>query len=223
MAVPGDFSFPKLTPSTTSTTTTNRNDNKSPASHLTLSSASLWRISSLVYPDDDEYKQANDDHGAVVSRKNDAKSFSDTERDHRDSEERMDALWEDFNEQETMVQPLQRASSLDNRKRKPTGSSSRYINYYYPSRSDDIVFDVFDHEHRYLDRTAGFTGSDHDHDHHGLKLKVPERRDNNIDSSSSTTISTNLAGHRRRTSMVVLLRAFRKLFLLHNLARNKKN
>lgn len=232
-----DFSFPKLIPTPTSTATkkdddddnknnnNNKNDNKSPASQLTLSSPSLWRISSLVYPDDDCEEQENDDQRAVVSRKNSVKSFSDAETD-RDSEERMDSLWEDFNEQEVVVRPLQRVSSLDNRKRKIIGSSN-YINYY-PSRSDDIIIDVFDHDHdhrnRYFDRTAGIGGSDLGRDHgiydddRGLKLKIPERRGN-----KSSTVNTNLTRHRKRTSMVVLLRAFRKLFLLQNLARNKKN
>ena len=235
MAVTDDFSFPKLIPSTPTTTkndnNNSKNDNKSPASHFTLSSPSLWRISSIVYPDD-EYEQENDDHGDVVSTKNNTKSLLSEPEVDRDLEERMDSLWEDFNEQEVLVRPLQRVSSLDNNRKRKIIGSSRYINYY-PSRSDDIIIDVFDERDRYcFDRTAGFARSDLDHDdddddddddygHRGLKVKVPGR--SSIDISNGTNTSSNLTRHRKRTSMVVLLKAFRKLFLLQNLARNKKN
>ncbi|KAM6556594.1 hypothetical protein CsatB_003613 [Cannabis sativa] len=226
MAVTEDFSFPTLLATTTTKNQdndeeSNKNDNKRSASTnqnssftLSSSSPSLWRISSLVYPDDEipDEQEPNSSNGIFVSMK----SHSDTEPD-LDSEDRMDSLWEDFNENEIVtVRPLQRVSSLDSResnKRKMIGSS-RYITYY-PSRSDDIIFDVYDH------RTAGNGGSEDQ----VLKMVKENISNNNCSSScssSSISIRTKLTRHRKKNSMAVLLRAFRKIFVIQNMGKNNK-
>lgn len=73
-----DFSFPKIT---------------NPVPHF-IFSPSLWRVSSLIYP---EYVDDDDDDDQE----------SEDEEKQVDSQEKMDMLWEDFNEE------LKRVSSLE--------------------------------------------------------------------------------------------------------------
>ncbi|GMI67156.1 hypothetical protein HRI_000384900 [Hibiscus trionum] len=78
--VPEDFSFPKIT---------------NPLPQLT-SLPSLWRVSSLIYP---EYE--DEEESASLQRKSFSSSFSfpsETDANKRDPEE-MDMLWEEFNEE----------------------------------------------------------------------------------------------------------------------------
>lgn len=191
MAITEDFSFPKLITSTNPIN--NINNNNSPLS--------LWRISSLVYPDQEEQKQGDQeqdqdqDYGVIVRKH---KSFSEIEVG--DSETRMDLLWEDFNKKE-----LQRVSSLGHRtKTRPVliRSEDNYVandvvNINNSCYSDDDVVVV-------RDRRASSNLVQ------GLKLKVSKTKD-------------CLVRQPKRTSTVVFLRALGKLFSLHNLTRGKKN
>ncbi|OMO61145.1 hypothetical protein COLO4_33532 [Corchorus olitorius] len=119
-----DFSFPKIT---------------NPLPQFTFS-PSLWRVSSLVYPenhnmeDDDECHVENEDHDksnhgekpeAITSLQRKSYSFSCLENDDEDME-KMDMLWEDFNEE------LKRVSSLRSGSRKlEESSSSKSAELYY--------------------------------------------------------------------------------------------
>ncbi|OAY35211.1 hypothetical protein MANES_12G081400v8 [Manihot esculenta] len=78
-----DFSFPKIT---------------NPLPQFSVS-PSLWHVSSVVYPDDEREAAGFADY----------KSSSCFESGELDEEEKMDMLWEDFNEE------LQRVSSLSNK------------------------------------------------------------------------------------------------------------
>ncbi|KAB1228192.1 hypothetical protein CJ030_MR5G008789 [Morella rubra] len=109
-----EFSFPKVTANT--------------FNHQLLISPSAWHVSSLVYP------ACNPDEDRGVGEGFSRKSFSyfeseiKTEVDgteRRESEEKMDMLWEEFNEE------LQRVSSMDKRKQaeklsRSIGSESQY-------------------------------------------------------------------------------------------------
>ncbi|KAJ9171030.1 hypothetical protein P3X46_019083 [Hevea brasiliensis] len=87
-----DFSFPKIT---------------NPLPHFAIS-PSLWRVSSIVYPDDE--REAAGFAG---------KSLSSLESEVlANKEEKMDMLWEDFNEE------LQRVSSLGKNKQLSESPSS---------------------------------------------------------------------------------------------------
>ncbi|XP_059455323.1 uncharacterized protein LOC132185581 [Corylus avellana] len=100
-----EFSFPKIT------------SNTIPDHHFTIS-ASPWRDSSLVYPDYN-LDEGNYGRGESFSRKSFSYLESKMKREILDaaaspetSEEKMDMLWEDFNEE------LQRVSksSMDKKK-----------------------------------------------------------------------------------------------------------
>ncbi|CAK7328578.1 unnamed protein product [Dovyalis caffra] len=77
-----DFSFPEMT---------------SPLPHLAIS-PSLWRVSSLVYPDCRE-KDGGRELDIISSK---SFSFAASEVKMESSEEKMDMLWENFNEEELL-------------------------------------------------------------------------------------------------------------------------
>ncbi|KAK8566115.1 hypothetical protein V6N13_021186 [Hibiscus sabdariffa] len=85
-----DFSFPKIT---------------NPLPQFT-SLPSLWRVSSLIYP---EYEE-EEEEPASLQRKSFSISFSSESEANRRDPEKMDMLWEEFNEE------LKRASSLRSQK-----------------------------------------------------------------------------------------------------------
>lgn len=100
MSIGDDFSFPKLLNATTI-------NGLSIPTH-----SSIWRISSLVYPDNnDDVDDDAEERRSEAPRKH--KSFSEFETG--DSEMRMDLLWQDFNERE-----LKRVASMDGRVRMTT-------------------------------------------------------------------------------------------------------
>ncbi|KAL4363796.1 hypothetical protein GQ457_04G034170 [Hibiscus cannabinus] len=84
-----DFSFPKIT---------------NPLPQFT-SLPSLWRVSSQIYP---EYEE--EEEPANLQRKSFSISFSSESEANRRDPEKMDMLWEEFNEE------LRRAASLPSRK-----------------------------------------------------------------------------------------------------------
>ncbi|KAK8693233.1 hypothetical protein V6N13_070826 [Hibiscus sabdariffa] len=88
--VTDDFSFPKIT---------------NPLPQFT-SLPSLWRVSSLIYP---EYEE-EEEEPASLQRKSFSISFSSESEANRRDPEKMDMLWEEFNEE------LKRAASLPSRK-----------------------------------------------------------------------------------------------------------
>ncbi|GLT48970.1 hypothetical protein SLA2020_225570 [Shorea laevis] len=90
-----DFSFPKIA---------------KPIPQQFMFSPSLWRVSSIIYPDNAVDEELGDEREVEFSRK----SFSE-----KDIEEKMDMLWEDFNEE------LKRASSLGSNKRMKRLSGDR--------------------------------------------------------------------------------------------------
>ena len=98
LTVTEDFSFPKVS--------------ANPIPHFIIS-PSLWRVTSLVYPDynlDEDYGR-----GEGFSRNNfsrvESKTKSENDAPNLESpEEKMDMLWEDFNEE------LQRESSIGKKK-----------------------------------------------------------------------------------------------------------
>ncbi|EXB36805.1 hypothetical protein L484_007867 [Morus notabilis] len=178
MANTEDFSFPKLT-----------NTNKDNINNYY--SLSLWRISSLVYPDQEEEEEEEDkeeDYGVVRKHK----SFSEIEVG--DSETRMDLLWEDFNEKE-----LQRVSSLDNR------IKSRRLQTISSGGDNHVTNDAVNN--------CGYFNDIGDRDSNllqGLQLKVSKKR-------------SSLVRQPKRTSTVALLRALRKMFSLHKVARLRRD
>lgn len=98
-----DFSFPKIS---------------NPLPHFAIS-PSLWRVTSVVYPDFSEEEEEHEPE-KKLTRKSFSCSF-ETDRDHHNQEnnrlssadeEKMDMLWEDFNEE------LPRGSSMDAKKLK---------------------------------------------------------------------------------------------------------
>ncbi|GKV25381.1 hypothetical protein SLEP1_g34829 [Rubroshorea leprosula] len=90
-----DFSFPKIA---------------KPIPQQFMFSPSLWRVSSIIYPDNAVDEELGDKREVEFPRK----SFSE-----KDIEEKMDMLWEDFNEE------LKRASSLGSNKGMKRLSGSR--------------------------------------------------------------------------------------------------
>ncbi|KAK8325671.1 hypothetical protein V6Z12_A11G066800 [Gossypium hirsutum] len=109
-----DFSFPKIT---------------NPLPQFT-SLPSLWRVTSLVYP---EYGDNNEEEEEEPMR---SKNFSvsclssESEANKRDGEDRekMDMLWEEFNEE------LKRASSLRSRKEVKAAMNSGAGMMIYPKK-----------------------------------------------------------------------------------------
>ncbi|KAM3702855.1 hypothetical protein ACJW31_04G054900 [Castanea mollissima] len=88
LTVTEDFSFPKVS--------------ANPIPHFIIS-PSLWRVTSLVYPD----YNLDEDNG----RGEESKTKSENDAPNLESpEEKMDMLWEDFNEE------LQRESSIGKKK-----------------------------------------------------------------------------------------------------------
>lgn len=112
-----DFSFPKIT---------------NPLPQFT-SLPSLWRVTSLVYP---EYGDNNEEEEEEPMR---SKNFSvsclssESEANKRDGEDRekMDMLWEEFNE-------LKRASSLRSRKEVKEAMNSGTGMMIYPKKQSKI-------------------------------------------------------------------------------------
>ncbi|CAK7339727.1 unnamed protein product [Dovyalis caffra] len=76
-----DFSFPKMT---------------NPLPHFAIS-PSLWRVSSLVYPD-----YSKKDGGTDLDISSKSFSFTAGEVKIESTEEKMDMLWENFNEEELL-------------------------------------------------------------------------------------------------------------------------
>ncbi|TYI54343.1 hypothetical protein E1A91_D11G067700v1 [Gossypium mustelinum] len=111
-----DFSFPKITNSLPQFT----------------SLPSLWRVTSLVYP---EYGDNNEEEEEPMRRKNLSVSClsSESEANKRDGEDRekMDMLWEEFNE-------LKRASSLRSRKEVKEAMNSGTGMMIYPKKQSKI-------------------------------------------------------------------------------------
>ncbi|KAB2002426.1 hypothetical protein ES319_D11G065800v1 [Gossypium barbadense] len=111
-----DFSFPKIT---------------NPSPQFT-SLPSLWRVTSLVYP---EYGDNNEEEEEPMRRKNLSVSClsSESEANKRDGEDRekMDMLWEEFNE-------LKRASSLRSRKEVKEAMNSGTGMMIYPKKQSKI-------------------------------------------------------------------------------------
>ncbi|KAK8268459.1 hypothetical protein V6Z11_D11G068000 [Gossypium hirsutum] len=111
-----DFSFPKIT---------------NPLPQFT-SLPSLWRVTSLVYP---EYGDNNEEEEEPMRRKNLSVSClsSESEANKRDGEDRekMDMLWEEFNE-------LKRASSLRSRKEVKEAMNSGTGMMIYPKKQSKI-------------------------------------------------------------------------------------
>lgn len=170
-----DFSFPTIT--------------TDPVSHFTIPPTSLWRISSVVYPDC-SYNQEGEDHnqkGISIEQEGPSSSSSKLSKkiefsDEVDSEqqERMDLLWENFNINEELKMV---SCSLDLGNMKKT----RYHD---------------DHEERHRASIGYFDGvGDHQELCRVQALKI----------SNKTTMS-------KRPNMVVLMRAMKKLFFVHNLA-----
>ncbi|KAG4119186.1 hypothetical protein ERO13_D11G062800v2 [Gossypium hirsutum] len=114
--VSDDFSFPKIT---------------NPLPQFT-SLPSLWRVTSLVYP---EYGDNNEEEEEPMRRKNLSVSClsSESEANKRDGEDRekMDMLWEEFNE-------LKRASSLRSRKEVKEAMNSGTGMMIYPKKQSKI-------------------------------------------------------------------------------------
>ncbi|MBA0617108.1 hypothetical protein Godav_026582 [Gossypium davidsonii] len=112
-----DFSFPKIT---------------NPLPQFT-SLPSLWRVTSLVYP---EYGDNNEEEEEPTRRKNLSVSClsSESEANKRDGEDRekMDMLWEEFNEE------LKRASSLRSRKEVKEAMNSGTGMMIYPKKQSKI-------------------------------------------------------------------------------------
>ncbi|XWS41206.1 hypothetical protein CRYUN_Cryun17cG0060800 [Craigia yunnanensis] len=104
-----DFSFPKIT---------------NPFPQLT-SLPSLWRVSSLVYP---EYEDNEED---VVKE---VVSFQMNERDS-DDPEKMDMLWEEFNEELKRVSSLRSRKDAQALKMTKTGIGSGMIYHKQQSKS----------------------------------------------------------------------------------------
>lgn len=90
-----DFSFPKI---------------PNPLPHFAIS-PSLWRVSSVVYPDYPDEKEVDFARNSFSCLQNDQVKTES-------SEEIMDMLWEDFNEE------LQRVSSLDKKKQSDESSNN---------------------------------------------------------------------------------------------------
>ncbi|MBA0802046.1 hypothetical protein Gohar_012376, partial [Gossypium harknessii] len=94
---------------------------------------SLWRVTSLVYP---EYGDNNEDEEEPMRRKNLPVSClsSESEANKRDGEDRekMDMLWEEFNEE------LKRASSLRSRKEVKEAMNSGTGMMIYPKKQSKI-------------------------------------------------------------------------------------
>ncbi|MBA0787671.1 hypothetical protein Gotri_027456 [Gossypium trilobum] len=112
-----DFSFPKIT---------------NPLPQFT-SLPSLWRVTSLVYP---EYGDNNEEEEEPMRRKNLSVSClsSESEANKRDGEDRekMDMLWEEFNEE------LKRAASLRSRKEVKEAMNSGTGMMIYPKKQSKI-------------------------------------------------------------------------------------
>ncbi|KAF3444208.1 hypothetical protein FNV43_RR13898 [Rhamnella rubrinervis] len=170
-----DFSFPTIT--------------TNPVSHFTIPPTSLWRISSVVYPDC-SYNQEGEDHNqkGISIKQEGSSSSSSTELSKKivfsdevdsDQQERMDMLWEDFNINEELKMV---SCSLDFGNMKKT----RYHDHHDERRraSSGYFHGVGDHQELCCVQA----------------LKI----------SNKTTIS-------KRPNMV-LMRALKKLFFIHNLA-----
>ncbi|KAG8477167.1 hypothetical protein CXB51_030569 [Gossypium anomalum] len=113
-----DFSFPKIT---------------NPLPQFT-SLPSLWRVTSLVYP---EYGDNNEEEEEEPMRRTNFSVSclsSESEANKRDGEDRekMDMLWEEFNEE------LKRASSLRSRKEVKAAMNSGTGMMIYPKKQSKI-------------------------------------------------------------------------------------
>lgn len=184
MASRDDFSFPTIT--------------NNPASHFTIPPTSLWRISSVVYPDRDynnheaEEQEDNNQKGDKKIKQEAGSSPSPAEsskkivsRDDVDvsgQQERMDMLWENFNVNEELKM-VSHSLELSNTKKTQH------------DREDDG-----EGRRRISSGSSGYSGDREPCCLQALKI------------SSRTTVP------KRPNNMVVLLKALKKFFFLHNLA-----
>ncbi|XVE83479.1 hypothetical protein DITRI_Ditri16bG0091400 [Diplodiscus trichospermus] len=184
-----DFSFPKI---------------KNPLPQFT-SLPSLWRVSSLAYPEEEEEEDEDDDHDHDHEGKEDAdrqvlnfqrKSFSISYLLESESNnmEKMDMLWEEFNEE------LKRVSSLSRR------GEARVIYKFKAEPSRKSSVELYNHRPQPL----------------SLPLPLPQPQPQALKMSKPNIGSGVFYNKRHTRSMSVVMKTLKNIFYLPNLVWERK-